>query len=126
MGEHTGSSAQGSSVATFMPGLGTGGGSAAPSSPLSGLGSPANITPNKSDFVSTFGGPGGDGHAGMAYSGSQQAPIGSAGKALTSGYSLDPTGGRAPDQAINSVRRNMNTMWGNSNAISTKKWSDEI
>jgi hypothetical protein len=62
----------------------------------------------------------------MNYSGSQQAPIGSAGKTLTAGYSLDPAGNRPNDPAVNSVRRNMNTMWGNSGAISTKKWGDEM
>jgi hypothetical protein len=105
-----------------MPGLGNGSTSAAPPSPLSGLGSPANVTPNKNDF----GAFGGDSHAGMAYPGSHQAPIGSAGKTLSAGYSLDPSSNRSNDPAVNSVRRNMNTMWGNSGAISSKKWGDEM
>lgn len=126
-GDHSGTGAGPvTSVANFMPGLGNGGGSAAPPSPLSGLVSPANVTPNKNDFVGGFGGPGGDGHTGMNYYGSQQAPIGSAGKPLTTGYSLDPAGNRPNDPAVNSVRRNMNTMWGTSGAISQKKWGDEM
>jgi hypothetical protein len=122
-GEHS-VTATGTSSANFIHGLGNGGTSGAPPSPLSGLGSPANITPSKNDFIGGFGGPGGD--AGMNFSVSQQAPIGSAGKNLGPGYALDSAGGRSNDPAVNSVRRNMNAMWGNSGSISTKKWGDEM
>lgn len=123
-GEHS-NNVPGSGASTnFMPGLGNGGNSGAPPSPMSGLVSPANVTPNKNDFVGGFGGPGGD--AGINYSGPHQAPIGSAGKNLTVGYSLDSVANRPNDPAVNSVRRNMNTMWGNSSGISTKKWGDEM
>merc|ERR1711902_271018 len=88
-GDSTGINTATSGV-NFMPGLGNRGSSTATPTPLSGLGSPANVTPNKNDFVSGFGG---DGHTGMNYSGSQ-ASIGSAGKTLTTGYSLDPVGNR--------------------------------
>ena len=103
-GEHS-VTATGTSSANFIHGLGNGGTSGAPPSPLSGLGSPANITPSKNDFIGGFGGPGGD--AGMNFSVSQQAPIGSAGKNLAPGYALDAAGGRTNDPAVNSVRRNM-------------------
>jgi hypothetical protein len=97
--------APGTSSANFMAGLGNGGNSGAPPSPLSGIGSPANVTPNKSDFVTGFGGPGGD--SGINFSGSQQAPIGSSGKNLPMGYSMDSVGNRPNDPAVNAVRRNM-------------------
>ena len=89
----------------FMAGLGNGGSSGAPPSPLSGLGSPANVTPNKNDFTGGFGGPGGD--SGINFPGSQQAPIGSAGKNMSMGYSMESVGNRPNDSAVNSVRRNM-------------------
>merc|ERR1719510_2177603 len=118
--------AAGTSSANFMAGLGNGGNSAAPPSPLSGIGSPVNVTPSKSDFVTGFGGPVG-GDSGINFSGSQQqAPIGSSGKNLPMGYSMDSVGNRPNDPAVNAVRRNMNTMWGNSSGISTKKWGDEM
>ena len=88
-----------------MAGLGNGGNSGAPPSPLSGIGSPANVTPSKSDFVTGFGGPGGD--SGINFSVSQQAPIGSSGKNLPMGYSMDSVGNRPNDPAVNAVRRNM-------------------
>merc|ERR1719510_175835 len=109
--------ATGTSSVNFMAGLGNGGNSAAPPSPLSGIGSPANVTPSKSDFVTGFGGPVG-GDSGINFSGSQQqAPIGSSGKNLPMGYSMDSVGNRPNDPAVNAVRRNMNTMWGNSSGI---------
>ena len=89
----------------FMAGLGNGGSSGAPPSPLSGLGSPANVTPNKNDFTGGFGGPAGD--SGINFPGSQQAPIGSAGKNMSMGYSMESVGNRPNDSAVNSVRRNM-------------------
>jgi len=122
-GDHSSAGSGPGASSNFIPGLGNGN-TGAPPSPMSGLVSPANVTPNKNDFVGGFGGPGGD--TGMAYTGPQQAPIGSAGKNLTVGYSLDSLANRPNDPAVNSVRRNMNTMWGNTGAISTKKWGDEM
>lgn len=114
-GEHNG---PGQVLNNLMSGMGNG----ASLSPLSGV----NITPQSN--VTT---PNKNSEFGGGYHGPVGAvgDMGSAGKGLTAttgGYSLDPNITRTNDPAVNSVRRNMNTMWGNSNSISSKKWNEDM